>query len=112
MSIPVLLGAYSTVLHWLEANMLSCPSRKYLHIECPGCGLQRSILLLLKGDLRASLQMYPAAIPMLALFLYTALHIKYGFRHGAAVIKYLTIGVAILIAVFYIYKIVQHKITN
>ena len=112
MSIPVLLGVYSTALHWLEAHMLSCPSRKYLHIDCPGCGLQRSIVLLLKGDLQASLQMYPAAIPLMALFLYTGLHIKYGFRHGAAVIKYLMIGVAILMAVFYIYKIVQHKITN
>ncbi|HEY4151046.1 MAG TPA: DUF2752 domain-containing protein, partial [Chitinophagaceae bacterium] len=79
----VLLGAYNTFLQWLEANMLSCPSKKYLHIECPGCGLQRSFLLLLKGNLLASFQMYPATIPILAMLTFVALHLKYRFQHGA-----------------------------
>ena len=108
----VLLGAYNIFLQWLEANMLSCPSKKYLHIDCPGCGMQRSFLLLLKGDLLASLQMYPATIPILGLLAYVVLHLKYQFRNGAAIIKYLYLAIAILIAVFYIYKIVNHKITT
>ncbi|MBS1563195.1 MAG: DUF2752 domain-containing protein [Bacteroidetes bacterium] len=106
------MAAYQDFLHWLQANMLACPSKKYLHLECPGCGLQRSVLLLLKGDLPASFRMYPAAIPLMALAVFLALHIKYQFRNGATVIKYLQAGIAIIIVVFYIYKIVNHKIAD
>jgi len=108
----VMLGVYHGLLHWLEANMLSCPSKKYLHIDCPGCGLQRSFLFLLRGDLLSSFRMYPATIPLLGLLVFVGLHLKYQFRHGAVIIKYLYLGIAILITVFYIYKIVHHKITT
>jgi hypothetical protein len=108
----ILLGAYNSILHWMEANMLSCPFKKYLHIDCPGCGLQRSFLLLLKGNLIGSLQMYPATIPLIGLVVFLTLHLKYEFRTGATVIKYLYLSIAILIAAFYIYKIVNHKITT
>ena len=106
----VFLGAYHSFLQWLEANMLSCPSKKYFHIECPGCGLQRSFLLLLKGDLLSSLRMYPATIPIVAMLVFVVLHLKYRFEHGAGILKYLFLGIAILIVVFYIYKIVHHQI--
>jgi len=109
---PVLLGAYNTFVQWLEAHLFACPFKKYLHVECIGCGLQRSVILLLKGDLPGSLRMYPATIPMIAMVVFLCLHLKYGFRHGATVIKYLQLGIAILIAVFYIYKIVNHKIAD
>ena len=100
---------YDTVL-WLEKNMLSCPSKKYLHIECPGCGLQRSMIALLRGDLMTSFQLYPATIPLLILLGFTLMHLKFKFTAGAAIIKYLQISVAIVITVFYIYKIVNHKL--
>lgn len=106
------MAAYNGFLQWLGTHMLSCPSKKYLHLECPGCGLQRSFLLLLKGDLPASLAMYPATIPLMALLIFVGLHLKYQFRSGATVIKYLQLGIAIVILVFYIYKIVNHKITD
>jgi Protein of unknown function (DUF2752) len=108
--IPLLFSVYSNFTHWLEANMLTCPSKKYLHIECPGCGLQRGFIALLQGDIPASLRVYPATIPLLLLFSFTLLHLKYEFRQGATVIKCLQWGIAIIIVVFYIYKIVNHKI--
>jgi hypothetical protein len=104
------LLTYNGFVQWLQANMLGCPSKKYLHIECPGCGFQRSCIALLKGDIQTSLQLYPAAIPLLGLLIFTAFHLKYKFTHGAAVIKYLQAGTAIVIVVFYIYKILNHKI--
>jgi Protein of unknown function (DUF2752) len=104
------LAVYYNILHWLETHMLSCPSKKYLHIECPGCGLQRSIIALLKGDFSESFQLYPATVPIFFMLGFTMLHLKYKLANGAAIIKYLYIGIAIVIAVFYIYKIVNHKI--
>ena len=106
----LLLSVYGGIVHWLEANMLACPSKKYLHIECPGCGIQRSFVALLKGDFVGSLQLYPATMPILCLFIFLMLHLKFRFEWGASAIKYLYAGIAIVIAVFYIYKIINHKI--
>ncbi len=102
--------AWQNLVGWLEGHMLTCPSRKWLHLDCPGCGLQRSVIALFRGDLRTSLQLYPAAIPLLLLLGFIPLHLKYDFPHGATAIKYWQGGVAVIIVVFYIYKIVNHKI--
>jgi hypothetical protein len=104
------IRAYQWSIHWLETHMLTCPSKKFLHIECPGCGLQRSVVALLKGDFAESLKLYPATIPIIALLVFTGLHVHYKFLKGAAIIKYLQLSVAMVILVFYIYKIVNHKI--
>jgi hypothetical protein len=96
----------------MERNMLTCPSKKFLHLECPGCGLQRSVIALFRGDIPASLSLYPATIPLLVLLGFVALHLRFDFRHGAAVIKYLQLGVAIIVLVFYIYKVLNHKLVD
>ena len=103
---------YDKAIDWLQSHLLACPSKQYLHIECPGCGLQRSVLLLLKGDVADSFAMYPAAIPILWIFAFTFLHLKYRFANGAVIIKYSACAVGVLILVFYIYKVVNHKITS
>lgn len=89
--------------------MLSCPSRKYFHIECPGCGFQRSCIALFQGDLVTSLSLYPATIPIIIMIGFVALHLKYKYLFGAMLIKYLQVTIAIVIMVFYIYKIIHLK---
>jgi hypothetical protein len=98
------------IVDWMERNMLTCPSKKWLHLECPGCGLQRSVIALFRGDLHTSLSLYPATIPLLVMLAYVALHLKFDFRHGAVVVKYLYLFVASIIFVFYIYKVLNHKL--
>jgi hypothetical protein len=110
LTVVLSLSAWQGLVGWMERNMLTCPSKKWLHLECPGCGLQRSVIALFRGDLRASLQLYPATIPLLLLLGFVGLHLKYDFPNGALIIKYLQAGVAIIILVFYIYKIVNHKL--
>ena len=90
--------------------MLTCPSKKWLHMECPGCGLQRSVIALFRGDIHTSLSLYPATIPLLVMLAFTALHLRFDFRHGAVVIKYLYIGTAAIVFLFYIYKLLNHKL--
>ncbi len=97
-------------MNWLEAHMLSCPSQKYLHLQCPGCGLQRSMLALLRGEFFNSLSLYPATMPILVLLAFTILHLKFKFTKGTNIIVFMQITVAIVIAVFYIYKIIHHQI--
>jgi hypothetical protein len=72
--------------------------------------MQRSIVALLEGDWMKSLSFYPATIPVLALLIYTALHVKWDFKQGASIIKWGYIVCAAIIVAFYIYKIITHKI--
>ena len=91
-------------------HQLPCPVRHYLHFDCPGCGLQRSVLALLRGDFSASWQLHPATVPLLLFLLFTALHLKYKFREGARVVIYGSIFIATIILSNYIYKIISHQL--
>ena len=93
----------------MDIPLLPCPIKHFFHIDCPGCGLQRSILALLEGDLGKSLSLYPATILIFVLLIYTALHLKFDFKHGAAIIKWGYIACTAVIVGFYIYKLVTHK---
>jgi len=95
---------------WFNDYLLPCPSKYFLNMDCPGCGLQRSVIALFQGDLTASLTLYPATLPILITMIFSVLHIKYDFRHGAAVIKYLFIIDVIIILTFYFYKVFTHKL--
>lgn len=53
----------------IEEYMLPCLNKKLLGIECFGCGSQRALLLILKGDFVEAFKMFPAIYPMLILFL-------------------------------------------
>jgi hypothetical protein len=103
---------WPALVDWMERNLLACPSKKFLHLECPGCGLQRSVIALFRGDVQASLSLYPATIPLLMLLGFVALHLKFDFRYGGVIIKYLQLGVATIVLVFYIYKVLNHKLVD
>jgi Protein of unknown function (DUF2752) len=98
------------VLQWLEAHMLTCPSKKWLHIDCPGCGLQRSAIALLKGDLINSFQLYPATLPILAILVFLVLHLKNQYKKGAFILQRLYVFCSIIVLIHYIYKIATHQI--
>ena len=104
------LTAWNTWVEWLEAHMLTCPSVQYWSMECPGCGMQRSLIALLNGDLFFSLKLYPALLPLLILLTYTLLHLKYKFRSGSKNIIALQVFVVSIITAHYIYKIYTHQI--
>lgn len=97
-------------IHWLEHHLLSCPIKQLSGIDCPGCGLQRSIVSLIKGDLISSFKFYPATIPIMALFLFTLIHLKYDFKNGAFFIKMLYIAVTLIIVISYTYKIFTNQL--
>lgn len=41
----------------------TCLVKLLFHVPCPGCGMTRASLALLRGDLRASLAWHPVAAP-------------------------------------------------
>jgi hypothetical protein len=92
------------LVDFLKKYAFTCPSKKYFNIECMGCGFQRSLIALLEGKLEESLTLYPALIPMLALWLTVILHLIFKFKQGALIIKVLFILCAIIILIHFINK--------
>jgi len=72
--------------------MLTCFYKKYLGIDCPGCGMQRATNALLVGDLETSLALYPMLIPILMMFVFLALHLKFKFAMGHKILIFFFIG--------------------
>ena len=99
-----------SLITFLQQHMLPCPSKALFHIDCPGCGMQRSFIYLLQGDLKESLMLHPATIPMLALVFFLPLHLIFKFNKGARILIFLQLTVAIITVAFYIYKVYYHKI--
>lgn len=97
---------------WLNHHLLTCPFKANFGVDCPGCGLQRSVLALLKGNLIESFKFYPATIPLIILIIFTTIHLKMDFKFGAQFIKLMFTGIAVIILINYIYKIYNHQLLN
>jgi len=68
-SLPVgLLIAACIPVAWVTGGPQLCPFKLILGLPCPGCGMTRSVVTLLHGDLAASLHFHPLGLP-LVLFL-------------------------------------------
>jgi hypothetical protein len=97
------------MLEWLEQLMIPCLFKAVFHTDCPGCGLQRSLLLLLKGNLVGSVVMYWATIPILLMFIFLLLHLKFNLKAGNKVLIFLYAINGILIFCQYFYKLSNHS---
>lgn len=94
-----------SILDWLEKLMLPCLFKMLFHTDCPGCGLQRSIFLLVRGNIKESIQLYWATIPILLLFVFLLLHIKFKFKQGNKILIGFYCFNAILILCQFFYKL-------
>jgi membrane protein insertase Oxa1/YidC/SpoIIIJ len=100
----------SALSHFLKEHSVSCSFKKNFHIQCPGCGFQRSFIALIEGNFTDSLKLYPALIPLLSLWLILVLHLIFKFRNGAFIIKYLFLFCVLIIFVNYLIKIINQDI--
>lgn len=94
----------------LKDYMLPCLNKKLLGLDCPGCGMQRSVDLLLHGEFAAAFKMYPAIYPiiLLLLFLVSNLFVKFKFSHQIRLALMLTIAGVIIVS----YIIKMNKLFN
>lgn len=53
------------MVNWLEQHLFTCFFKSHFGMECPGCGMQRALIALLKGDLTDSLMYHAALIPFI-----------------------------------------------
>lgn len=95
----------SDFLHWLHQHLLPCPFKWLTGIDCPGCGFQRSLLALFRGDLAGSFELYPATVPFLALLITAAMHKWLGLDRKGNFLKVLAFFTGGLMVVSYFLKI-------
>ena len=96
------------IITWLESHMGTCTFREAGGLECPGCGIQRSIISLLKGEILESILLFPALLPLIAMFGFLGIHLMFTLKHGALVLKIFYITNTVLILGNYIYQIIIH----
>lgn len=94
----------------VEQYLLTCPSKQFLYLDCPGCGLQRSLLALFRGELAASWNLYPPTLFILFTLSFLLLHLIFNFKQGAYILKILFIITVAVMTISYIYKILNHQL--
>ena len=97
---------FQNIIGWLEGHQLPCLIKNFFQIDCPSCGIQRSVLELLKGNVEESFKLYPALLAIILFFVLFFMNVKWNiFNHQ----KYLQIGIPsifIIILGVYINKLI------
>ena len=94
------------VLYTLNSFMIPCLNKKIFGVECPGCGIQRSVMLLLGGNFAEAFNMYPAIYALVPLFAFLLWDNFFPLKHANKIIITLaTISVA-LILINYVLKFI------
>jgi Protein of unknown function (DUF2752) len=99
-----MLLLFLNITNWLEEHQLPCMFKSITHFDCPGCGMQRSCIALLKGDIAQSFKLYPALLPMILFFLFLLLNNTLYIRNYVKIMKMGIASIFIIILVSYIYK--------
>jgi len=102
--------SYSDVIGWLQNHLLTCPFKKLTGIDCPGCGLQRSVVALLQGNIIKSIEFYPATLPILLIALLGIFEKYIPVNKRKLITKPLYIFTGLLIAGSYIFKLSGHQL--
>ncbi len=81
----------------LEDFMLPCFSKRLFDVDCPGCGIQRSIVFLIRGEFVESFLMYPAMATMIPLTIFLTANSFFKIKNANLIINTLMIMTVVLI---------------
>ena len=73
-------------------------------MECPGCGMQRSLIALLKGHLLESLQYHAALIPFMITIILLFIQLKIKHTNGGKWVMWVFIITSCVTIIHYIIK--------
>ena len=92
----------------MEEYMLPCLSKRLFGIECMGCGSQRALVMVFKGDFLNAFHMFPAIYSSLLFFLFVALHFIDKSRSYHKLMISSAIINAVIMVVAFLIKISNH----
>lgn len=88
----------------VEDLMIPCLSKTLFGVECLGCGMQRSLLLLFQGEFIKAFYMYPPVYAVLLLFFIISLHFFDKSRSYNTIIKKMAVLTAVIMVISYTCK--------
>ena len=91
----------------LQEYMLPCATKQMFGFDCPGCGLQRSVILLIQGDFIAAFQLYPAIFALIPLALVLIANKFLNFKYANPLIIALSISSVAMILINFIFKLIH-----
>lgn len=94
----------TNLLFTAEDFMLPCLNKKLLGVECPGCGLQRSVSLLFQGEFVAAFKMYPAIYAIILLLGFLLVDTFFNIKYANKITIFLLMTTIALILINYILK--------
>lgn len=100
----VLKFQLTTFLLGIEDYMLPCLNKQLFGIDCPGCGMQRSLLYLIKGEFTEAFHMYPPIFILIPFVLFTILNQFLKFKYSNIIQLSLGIATGATIIANYIIK--------
>jgi Protein of unknown function (DUF2752) len=105
-----LFCSYVNAINWLQNNELACPFKKITGIDCPLCGLQRSIIALLQGDFVASFKYQPTTLLFIVALLLSVPDSRLNFSKKN-VIKEAVYALTIMVVTgAYLYKVTSGRL--
>lgn len=90
--------------------MLPCLNKSLFGVDCTGCGAQRALVALIRGDFHAAFDLYPAifTLALFAGFLIVNLFIKfkydYTIKMALIFINAAIIGISYIIKMFHFFN--------
>lgn len=90
----------------LKDYTLPCINKKLFGFDCLGCGMQRSLLLILQGDFMAAFKMYPAIYSLFILISFIGLNFKFQFNNSQFIIRTLFVINLILVVGNFVLKLI------
>ena len=99
------------MIGWLERHMLPCAYKSIFGIDCPGCGFQRSLIALLKGDFVHSFILYQATVPLILTGLFLIVDSRYHFENSKRIRRVLYILLGLIVIVSYSFKMYRLAIS-
>ncbi len=89
------------MLQFFEQHLFTCSFKLFLGIDCPGCGMQRAFIALLKGNFAQSLVFNASLIPFLITIGFTICHLSFSYKNGARlIVVFFSCTVAIMMSQF------------
>lgn len=84
--------------------MLPCLNKQLFGIDCLGCGAQRALVMVFKGDFSGAFKMFPAIYTILLLLLFVLTNLFFKFKGDWYVKAGLIVLNAVIIIGAYFYK--------
>ena len=89
----------------MEEFLLPCLNKQLFGFDCLGCGAQRALVMVFKGEFISAFRMYPAIYTILLLLLFLLVNLFVKFRGDWHVKAGLIILNVVIIITAYIYKV-------